>query len=181
MRGKKDMATRRRIIEPHLTYHVFSRCVQNQNLMNTNNLKDKFAEIVEKARKKYNFTCTIASILPNHFHLIIYTQKEGGEISRIMQYIKSQFARFYNKQYDRTGPFWNERYGDKIVEFQENPQEYYINLLKYIGNNAVKKKLTKNPFDYEHCSYGTLFNVPTKIHILVSIHPYFIVTTHDLQ
>ena len=76
----------------------------------------------------------------NHFHLYIKTEKNGETISKIMQLIKSQYAQRYNKKMNRTGPFWNERFGCTITELSKNPRETFFVTQQYIAFNPVKSK-----------------------------------------
>lgn len=148
------MSNKQRICQPEITYHVVSRCVQGKDLMDSDYWKEQLEIIVNKAMEKYNFQCNHVAILDNHFHFMIYTTREGGNISRIMQYVKSRFAMLYNRINKRIGPFWNERFTDKIVEFQEDPLRYLLWLICYIGLNPVKKGLCSEPGHYRFGGLG---------------------------
>lgn len=164
------MSNTLRICQPEITYHVMSRCIQGMDLMQADYWKEQLEIIVNKAIIKYNFQCNQVAILDNHFHFMIFTTRDGGSISRIMQYIKSRFAMLYNRLNKRIGPFWNERFTDKIVEFQENPLQYFLWLLCYIGFNPVKKGNCSEPEDYRFGGFGlySLGNAKTKIKMVRS-------------
>jgi hypothetical protein len=62
-----------------------------------------------------------------------------------MQFIKARIAEKYNRAMGRTGPFWNERFGSQVVEEADNPEQYLLWLLWYIGYNPVRKGLSRDP------------------------------------
>jgi len=158
---------------PNLTYHVFSRCINCQNLLKNDFFKDLFLEVIKMAQLKYDFRLITYQIMNNHFHLIIRTTKDGPSISVIMQFIKSVFARKYNKLMKRTGPFWNERFGDSIVEMSDNPEFFFFWLKWYIGYNPVKKKMVNDPRDYKYSSINYYLNKNYKSPLKITLHPYF--------
>ncbi len=158
---------------PGLNYHVYSRCINCENLMEGDYYKKLFLLIVKETRDKYGFKLVFYSILDNHFHLIIKTEKDGATISRIMQVIKSRFAREYNRMNLRTGPFWNERFGDKIVEYAKRPGEYMIFLKWYISYNACRKGYVNDPRDYRFCSIRYYIDEKCRDFPDVSYSEYF--------
>ncbi len=163
-----------RVCIPNITYHVYSRCINSENLIESDVFKDEFLEIIEKSIEKYNFSLITYTILHNHFHLMIKTLEGGGTISEIMQYIKSRFAKMYNKINNRTGPFWNERFGDKIIETSENPLEYFLNLLWYIAFNPVRKKYVSDPEEYKYSSIKAYTSEEFTGEIAITHHSFFL-------
>ncbi len=127
------------------THHVFSRCHGMRNLLQGKYGRKHFIEAVRKCQDKYHFDLIAAEIVANHIHLIIKTNHGKQTISRIMQYIKARIAENYNRSMDATGAFWNERFGSTVIEEAENPEEYLLWLLWYIGYNPVRKGLSRNP------------------------------------
>lgn len=149
------MAYPRRDCQPNLTYHVYSRCIEKRKLLKRSIMKDLLVEIIKSTQKKYDFELIAFEILGNHFHFVIKTVENGETISKVIQRIKSVFAKKYNKLMDRTGPFWNERFGSKIVEKQENPWFYLLYLLWYIAYNSVREQEVDDP---RSSKYGSIMN-----------------------
>ncbi|MFC1671227.1 transposase, partial [Spirochaetota bacterium] len=125
------MSNKPRVCQPNLTYHVFSRCIDKKNLMKHKQMKDLMISVINMALKKYKFDLSKYIILDNHFHFFIKTVTDGATISIIMQFIKSQYARRYNKIMNRTGPFWNERFGDTIIENSKDPEFLFLWIILY--------------------------------------------------
>lgn len=147
------MGRKKRNCEHNLTRHVYSRCINKEDMMDENLYKDLMIQVLKETLELYTFELISFELLDNHFHFIIRTVESGETISKIMQRIKSVFARRLNKLLGRCGPVWNERFGDKIVEFTEDPVKYMLNLLWYIAYNSLRKKAPENPREY---TYGSI-------------------------
>jgi len=131
-------------------------------------------DVLNLALEKYNFQLIGYTIMDNHFHLYIKTVAEGENISRIMQFIKSQFTRRYNRMMNRTGPFWNERFKDVITELTPNPRETFFNTLLYLGYNPVRNGLVNDPRDYNYSSIKNYLDENYLSPVQVTLHEYFL-------
>jgi REP element-mobilizing transposase RayT len=162
-----------RSILPEVTYHCYSRCIGLGNLLLDEIAKTSFMEAIKMCQIKYKFELIAAEIVDNHFHLVIRTLQDEATIDRIMQYIKARTAEKYNKATGRKGPFWNERYGCKIVEHSKNPQRYLVQLLWYIAYNPVKKGLSRNPRN-NYIGFIKCYLIRNyKISIKITLHHFF--------
>ncbi len=168
------MSIKRRRQEPNLTYHIFSRCMNKSFLMKSEKAKELMLLVLTMALYKFDFQLCNYIIMDNHIHLIIKTVEGGADISRIMQFIKSQYARRYNKMMNRVGPFWNERYGDRIIEESDNPQFAYFTLIHYIDNNSVKANYVSNSKNYRFGSTNYLIDENYSPPVKLSYHEYFL-------
>ena len=122
---------------------------------------------------KYEFELVAAEIVGNHIHLIIRTIHDKETVSLIMQYIKARIAEKYNRTMNTTGAFWNERFGSMIIEEVDNPQQYLLWLLWYIGYNPVRKGLSRDPrrndIGFINCYLIQGYKIPVKI----VLHSFF--------
>lgn len=155
------------------TYHCYTRCHGRRDLLKSAYGRRYFIEAVRMCQEKYNFDLIAAETVSNHIHLIIKTVENEETISRIMQYIKARIAEKYNRGRGDTGPFWNERYGATIIEESDNPEDYLLWLLWYIGYNPVRKGLSGNPrgndIGFINCYLVKGYDAPVKI----TLHHYF--------
>ncbi len=162
-----------RFCAPWLTYHTMSRCIEDNNLMKSKKIKDLFISVIAMAQEKYSFELIAYTIIDNHFHIIIRTIKDGPTISRIMQFIKSQIAQRYNRAMNRTGPFWNERFSDSIIEFSHNPYFYLFYLLWYLAFNAVRRGYVTDPRDYHYSTIRAYLEKTYESPLSITLHQYF--------
>jgi REP element-mobilizing transposase RayT len=162
-----------RKIKQEVTYHCYTRCHGKRNLFKSRYAGKYFIDAIQMCHKKYKFELIAAEIVANHIHLVIRTLENGETISAIMQYIKARIAEKYNRATGETGAFWNERFGSSIIEDSDNPEEYLLWLLWYIGYNPVRKKLSRNPRE-NYIGFINVylikdFEAPVKI----TLHKYF--------
>ena len=163
-----------RVQKPNLIYHVYSRCINRMNLMKLDKIKDMLIKVIAETQKKYLFELNDFEILDNHFHFKIKTVKNGTEISKIMQRIKSVFAKRYNKLMNRTGPFWNERYASKIIEIIAEKAKDILTLLFYLFFNAVRKGIVKNPGDYKYSAFNCYVDKNYKCPLKITLSDAFL-------
>lgn len=168
------MPRKLRICMPNYTYHTTSRCIEKKPLMQSVKMKELMLEVLNLAKRKYNFQLTAYTLMNNHFHFYIKTIEGGENISRIMQFVKSQYARRYNKMMNRTGPFWNERFHDTIVEKSPNPIDTFLNILVYIGFNPVRSNYVKDPREYNYGSYRCYVDENYIPPVGITLHEYFL-------
>jgi REP element-mobilizing transposase RayT len=122
----------------------------------------------------YKFELVAAEPVANHIHIVIRTIEDDETISAIMQYIKSRIAEKYNRDTGRTGAFWNGRFGNKVVEEAEDPEQYLLWLLWYIGYNPVRKGLSKNPRNNYIGFINVYLNENHKAVLHFTRHKYFL-------
>ncbi|MEX1119934.1 MAG: class I tRNA ligase family protein [Terrimicrobiaceae bacterium] len=103
-------------------------------------LKDsRLSEIVEGALKHFDgerYDLHAFVVMPNHVH-VLFTLREGEELSRVMHSWKSFSAHEINKATNQTGCVWQEEYFDRIVR----DQGHFSRLVGYIKNNPAKAGL----------------------------------------
>ena len=163
-----------RICQPGLTYHVMSRCIEKKSLMKPSKMKDMMITVMQLAQDKYIFELVAYTVMDNHFHFCIRTCADGENISKIMQFIKSQYARRYNKIMNRTGPFWNERFKDTIIENSDAPREVFNKVNLYLGYNPVRSGYVKDPRSYKYSSFNCYWDENYKPPVKITLHPYFL-------
>ncbi|HOO71518.1 MAG TPA: transposase [Spirochaetota bacterium] len=168
------MAQPRRICLPDVTYHTFSRCHNRDNLMTLDRMKDLLLEVINMAMEKYIFQLSTYAIMDNHFHFVIKTVKNEADISHIMQFIKAQYARRYNKITGRTGAFWNERFGDTIIEMSDDPEGYFMWLKNYINHNPVRAGIVCDPRKYKYSSIHAYLDENYLSPVKITIHEYYL-------
>jgi REP element-mobilizing transposase RayT len=92
-----------------------------------------------------------------------------SSLSEFMREIKVGFARFYNRQHNRRGYFWGDRFKSLIVENGET----LINCLAYIDLNPLRAGLVERPEQYRWNSLG--------YHIQTNNQDNFLSTDFGLQ
>ena len=81
---------------------------------------------------------------------IPFFRNKWSNLSEFIRDIKQNFSRFYNKQHNRKGFFWGDRFKSVIVENGET----LINCLAYIDLNPVRAGIVERPENYRWNSIG---------------------------
>ena len=73
------------------------------------------------------------------------------DVSEFMRTLKQRFSVWYNRNNQRVGTLWEERFKSILVEGRENA---LITMAAYIDLNPVRAGLVKDPKDYRYGGYG---------------------------
>ena len=140
-------------------YHVSSRTNNKTRVFSRHLGKKIMLLVLQSAKEKYQFKLHNFCIMPNHIHLLI-TPAEGTNLSRIMQWIKTQSAKCWNRIHGSTDHLWGSRF------FARPAKDWwdYLLLHHYIDQNPVKAGLAANPTDWE---FGGAFHIANNISDLV--------------
>jgi REP element-mobilizing transposase RayT len=85
--------------------------------------------------------------MPNHLHLLLSPGTSKKNVSDFIGGFKSKSTRLEWK--NETTKLWQGRFYDHILRRDENLREVVI----YILNNPVRKKLVTNWEEYEFCRF----------------------------
>ena len=72
------------------------------------------------------------------------------DVSLFVKELKERFSRWYNKQHDRRGTLWMDRFKSILVD----GQEALSTMAAYIDLNPVRAGLVDDPKDYRWSGYG---------------------------
>ena len=170
---EENMSNPVRLCLQNVTYHCYSRCIEKRNMLSPEHVKDLAADAINIKIEKYDFQVVHIEFVENHFHLLIRTTANGQTISRIMQYIKARITEKYNRVHDRTGTLWNERFSCKIVEQQDDPENYFLRLLWYIAYNPVRKRVVRDPRESNFGTIRAYLEKDFTPKVKITIHEYF--------
>ena len=87
-------------------------------------------------------------LMPNHFHLLIRQQEEGG-IKEFMQKVLNSYTKFFNVKNDRVGPLLQGMF--KAVPIETDFQLVHVS--RYIHMNPYVSDITKDLETYPFSSY----------------------------
>jgi hypothetical protein len=74
-----------------------------------------------------------------------------GDLSIYMKELKQWISRAYNKEHDRKGTLWEERFWSCLLE---DSAETLTSVAAYIDRNAVRAGIVERPEDYRWCGYA---------------------------
>lgn len=136
------MGRRPRIEYYGAIYHIIQRGKDREAIFADKGDKIYLLEIVSESKEIYDFKLFAYVIMDNHYHFLIQTL--NIPISKIMHRINTNYAKYYNKKMNRTGPVFEDRYKGILVQ----DESYLLTLVRYIHNNPVKAKICRNMEEY---------------------------------
>jgi putative transposase len=120
--------------------------------------KKLFLSFVERAKRKFHFRLRDFCIMENHIHFSIKPGKTGN-LSKIMQWIKCNFAKAWNKMNGRTEYVWGERFYSRIISGITD----FLRVREYIAENPVRAGLVEQAAEW---MFGSLYH---RLHRLTSL------------
>jgi REP element-mobilizing transposase RayT len=76
--------------------------------------------------------------------------KRMWDLSQFMKTLKQRFTSWFNRQHERRGTLWEERFKSILVEDGHAART----MAAYIDLNPVRAGMVDDPKDYRWCSYG---------------------------
>lgn len=141
------MARSPRVDYPGAVHHVTSRGHRKRSIFLDDRDRRHFLELLEMVALRYRWTVTVYTLMTNHFHLVIQTQKPNLGIG--MRHLNSAYVGWFNKRHDCINALFGDRYGDVLVE----SEVYMQRLARYVVLNPVRAKMVERAEDYEWSSY----------------------------
>lgn len=129
--------------------HVMVQGVNKEYIFNKTEYIEKYLSIFNKNKVGFNFTIIAYCIMNNHAHFLIYTENIV-DFGKFMQKTNLQFATMYNKENNRCGVLFRNRYRTEGIY----DERYLINCIKYIHENPVKAGMVKKCEHYRYSSYN---------------------------
>ena len=74
-----------------------------------------------------------------------------NDVSQYMKLLKQRFSIWFNRNHDRHGTLWSERFKSVLVEGRDN---VLSTMAAYIDLNPVRAGMVEDPKDYRFCGYA---------------------------
>lgn len=124
-------------------YYIHNHGNNNEEIFKSLDDKMKLLNILGEIKELFDFYLIAYCIMDDNYHLLIKTHNIS--ISRIMQRLNTIYAKYYNRQYNRTGPVFAGRYKDKIVDNENN----LLDLINYVHNYPFYKNKVAEITEYK--------------------------------
>src|SRR3954453_18487599 len=95
----------------------------------------RFVALLNGARRQNDWQLLAYCLMPNHFHLVVLCALE--RLSRGMHFLNFRYAQRFNERHDRVGHLFQERFGARAVEGDDD----FENVSAYVLNNPVRAGL----------------------------------------
>jgi putative transposase len=125
-------------------------CYHRRPMFTTASSRLLFESAPERTRRKFGLRVYAYVVMPEHIHLLV-SEPERGTLADALKSLKQGIARRLIRD-DECGcgqHFWQKRYYD--FNIRNHPQ--FVEKIRYIHRNPVKRGLCERPEDWEWSSF----------------------------
>jgi putative transposase len=137
-----------RYVLPGEPQHIIQRGHNNNPIYFGKKDYSVYLKYLKKASGKYGCHIHAYVLMTNHIHLLV-TPFELPSISKMMQSLNSQYVKYVNTEYERSGTLWGGRYRASLIQCDL----YLLTCYRYIELNPVRAGMVSSPADYPWSSY----------------------------
>jgi putative transposase len=137
-------------------YHIFNRGVEKRKIFLTERDCDRFiallyimnqsgnfefrnflrskklGEIYQEKRAKPLVSILAYTLMPNHFHLLLHENQEGG-ITKFMSRLLTAYSMYFNIKNKRSGPLFVRPFRSEHIA----NERHYMHIFSYIHLNVI--------------------------------------------
>lgn len=118
-------------------------CYRRRAYLSTGSAMDLFEDALERVRRRYHFVVAGYVVMPEHIHLLVNEPRQML-LSKAIQALKLSVS-----MRSRERPFWQPHYYD----FNVFTHEKFVEKLRYIHRNPVRRGIVANPEDWKWSSF----------------------------
>lgn len=131
------------------TYHVLNRANNRFKIFGAYSDYLLFENLLIKAVKRFSIKLFAYNNMPNHFHLVLYSERPG-HMASFMHWLSTIFAGAWHIQHGTagTGHVFQGRYKSFPIE----KDDHLLQVCLYVERNASRAALVKRAEDWRWCS-----------------------------
>jgi putative transposase len=124
-------------------HFVTFSCYRRRAYLTAAAAMDLFEDALERVRLRYLFVVAGYVVMPEHVHLLV-NEPRHALLSKVIQALKLSVS-----MRGRERPFWQAHYYD----FNVSGREKFVEKLRYIHRNPVRRGLVAQPEDWRWSSF----------------------------
>ncbi len=137
-----------RLDAPGVLHQVMARGVSRQAIFRDDADREDFVSRLAGVSTTGAFQVYAWALLPNHFHLLVRTDKRP--LSRAMRSVLTGYAGAFNRRNRRSGHLFQNRY--KSIVCEEEP--YFLELIRYLHLNPLRAGLVRDLHELARYPYS---------------------------
>ncbi len=135
----------KRFQETGQSHFVTFSCYQRRPRFTANRAKRIFELALERVRRSFGLRVYGYVVMPEHVHLLV-SEPDRGLLADALESLKQGVSR---RMAGEAEHFWQKRYYD----FNVRNYRQFVEKLRYIHRNPVKRDLCERPEDWEWSSF----------------------------
>lgn len=144
-------------------FHVTARAINKSILFHDENDYYCYLSFLKKSKNNFDVKVLSYVLMDNHVHIML--RANASNLSKFMNSVLANYARYYNAKYERIGHVFNERYGRERID----DEKYLHNCIRYIHQNPVKAKICKFTYQYKFSSVHAFRNKKKNFRDIVDL------------
>lgn len=132
------MARGPRVDFPGAVHHVYARGIEKRPIYLDDVDRKSFLDRIGKNLPKWGMRCLAWSLMPNHFHLLL--QSDKGSLSSFMHCMLTGYSMRFNERHQRVGHLFQNRYMSPVV----CKDGYFRGVVRYIHLNPVRSEIVRS-------------------------------------
>lgn len=129
-------------------HHILVLGPRGQRIFDTDVKKQRYLETVQKYHYEGKVKLYAYCVLDNSAHLLIEEMEDT--VSRFMRRVGISYVHWYNREYEREGPLFRERYTSNPVESETE----CIKIIRFIHQLPVRNGIVRRMSSYSWSSYN---------------------------
>jgi len=119
-------------------YHVLNRANARVQIFDDEQDYQQFEWILEEAIERYEMRLMAYCVMPNHWHLVVYS-KQDGDLSRFMAWLTNTHTRRWHAAKGTIGE--GHLYQGRYKSFLCQKDNHFLILVRYVERNAKQAGL----------------------------------------
>ena len=152
------MPSRKQPLIEWMFYHVYNRGFGKETIFFEDRDYKRFVENIVRYKQEFDWINIYAwCLLPNHFHMLLKSDKSGLEISAFMKKLQQAYAMYFKTKYKALSPdlklvqlpqLFEWRFKAKLID----NEEYLNKVATYIALNPIKHGIVEKIEDWDYVS-----------------------------
>ncbi|AGF79257.1 transposase [Desulfocapsa sulfexigens DSM 10523] len=156
------MPRAKRYYMPGCVWHITHRCHKKEFLLKFSRDRNRWLELLFKAKQRYGLDVLNYIATSNHIHLLVSDNGNRDTIPRSMQLVAGQVGQEYNRRKKRHGAYWEDRYHATAIE----NDTHLVKCLAYIDMNMVRTGVVGHPSEWNWSGYNEIQNQKQRYAII---------------
>ena len=127
-------------------YHVLNRGNGRAQMFYTGADYADFEYLLNEMRETYDMRILAYTIMPNHWHLLLYPRKDG-DMGKALHWLTTSHVRRHHTRNKTIGH--GHLYQGTYKSFMTATDRHLLTVLKYIERNPIRAKLADKPEDWK--------------------------------
>jgi len=122
-------------------YHVLNRANARMQIFDNDKDYQMFESVLEEAKEKFDMRIISYSIMPNHWHLVLYP-KNDGDLQKFVGWLSMTHTQRWHAVKETTGQ--GHIYQGRYKSFICQKDSHFLILTRYVERNPKKANLVRN-------------------------------------